>query len=102
MKKNKNNEIRKSAKPIKIQANSWEPIVGIEGLDINPNISTHHADIIHALFSSEGLALISFFSRTPGRNVEECRISFTHALAKRIVDLFCQHLDYYPEKPTSK
>ena len=92
----------KTTTPIKVQAKGWEPVAGIEGLNINPNIPTHHADIINVLFSSEGLALISFFSRTPGCNVEECRISFTHALAKRIVDMFCQHLNYYPEKPVQK
>ena len=86
-----------SKKPTQIQIKGWQTIPPTEGLPINPNIPTHHADIVNVMFSKEELTLISFFSRTPGLNVEECRVSFTHALAKKIVDLFCQHLNYYPQ-----
>jgi hypothetical protein len=99
MKKAKETE---TEKPIDIQIRGLEAVRGVEGLNVNPNIPTHHADMINVLFSSEGLALISFFSRTPGLNVEECRISFTHVLAKKIVDLFCRHLNYYPENPSQQ
>ncbi len=94
------NKKRKSAevkKPAQIQITGYQTIPPTEGLSVNPNNPTHHADIINVLFSNEGLALISFFSRTPGLNVEECRVSFSHALAKKIVDLLCQHLNYYPQ-----
>jgi len=86
-----------SKRPAQIQIKGWETIRPTEGLPINPNIPTHHADIVNTLFSNDGLTLISFFSRTPGLNVEECRVSFSHALAKKIVDLFCQRLNYYPQ-----
>ena len=84
-------------KPIQIQIKGNEPIPQTENLPINPNNPTHHADIINILFSNDGLALISFFSRTPGLNVEECRVSFSQALAKKIVDLLCKQLNYYPQ-----
>jgi hypothetical protein len=96
MKKRKRVE---SKKPTQILIKGLQAIPPTEGLPINPNIPTHHADIINILFSTDGLALISFLSRTPGLNVEECRVSFSHALAKKIVDLFCQHLNYYPQSP---
>lgn len=94
MKKRKTVE---SKRPAQIKIKGCEAISPIEGLPINPNIPTHHADIVNTLFSNDGLTLISFFSRTPGLNVEECRVSFSHTLAKKIVDLFCQHLNYYPQ-----
>jgi len=74
----------------------------VDGLPVNPNIPTHHADIANMLITQEGLALIRFFSRTPGMNVEECRVSFSHVLAKKIVDLICLNLNYYPVNPTSQ
>ncbi|MCG2709369.1 MAG: hypothetical protein L6246_03480 [Thermodesulfovibrionales bacterium] len=94
MKKKKADEVKK---PTQIQIKGYQTIPPTEGLPINSNIPTHHADIINILFSNDGLALISFFSRAPGLNVEECRVSFSHALAKKIVDLVCQHLNYYPQ-----
>lgn len=87
----------KVEKPIEIQIRGKQPIPPIEDLSVNPNNPTHHADIINLLFSNDGLAMISFFSRTPGLNVEECRVSFSHALAKKIVDLLCEQLNYYPQ-----
>ncbi len=97
MKKTNKNKVKK---PTQIQIKGWEIVPGTEGLPINPNIPTHHADIVNILVSGEGLALISFFSRTPGLNVEECRVSFSHVLAKKIVDLLCQQFNYYPQNPT--
>ena len=99
MKKTKTAEVEKSTQ---IQIKGIQVIPPTEGLPINSNIPTHHADIINILFSNDGLALISFFSRTPGLNVEECRVSFSHALAKQIVDLFCKHLNYYPQSPAQQ
>jgi len=93
----KKKKLDKVNKPTQIQIRGYQPLPPTEGLSVNPSNPTHHADIINVLFSNDGLALISFFSRTPGLNVEECRVSFSHALAKRIVDLFCQHLNYYPQ-----
>ena len=84
-------------KPIQIQIKGTETLPSTKDLSINPNNPTHHADIINILVSNNGLALISFFSRAPGQNVEECRVSFTHALAKKIVDLLCKQLNYYPQ-----
>jgi hypothetical protein len=95
MKKIKIDKVKKSAQ---IQIKGFQIIPPTEGLPVNSNIPTHHADIVNLLFSNDGLALISFFSRTPGLNVEECRVSFSHALAKKIVDLIAQQLDYYPQK----
>ena len=75
-----------------------EPVGKLANLNTNPNIPTHHADMIGCLFGTDGSTLISFFARTPGLNVEECRISFSQELAKRIVDIFSSHLNYYPQK----
>ena len=96
MKKRKKVE---SKKPTQIQIKGWQVIPPTEGLPTNSNIPTHHADIINILVSNDGLTLISFFSRTHGLNVEECRVSFSHGLTKKIVDLFCQYLNYYPQSP---
>lgn len=99
---NKKRKAVEVKKPAQIQIKGYQIIPPTEGLSVNPNNPTHHADIINVLFSNEGLALISFFSRTPGLNVEECRVSFSHALAKKIVDLFCQQLNYYPQCASQK
>lgn len=91
---------KKAIKSLELKITGNQTIPPTEGLPVNPNIPTHHADIVNMLISNEGLALIRFFSRAPGLNVEECRVSFTHVLAKKIVDLICKNLNYYPEHPT--
>jgi len=87
-------------KGFEMKTKGLQALPATEGLSFNPNIPTHHADIVSILHSSEGLAMISFFSRTPGLNVEECRVSITNALAKQIIDILCMRLDYYPSKPS--
>jgi len=69
-----------------------------ENLPSNPNLPTHHADMVSFLFSSDGLTLARFFSRTPGFNIEECRVSFSQVLAKRIIDILSTQFNYYPQK----
>jgi hypothetical protein len=96
----KKKKLAKIKKPIQIQIKGTEILPPIEGLSINPNNPTHHADIINVLFSNDGLALMSFFSRSLGLNIEECRVSFSHALAKNVVDLLCKQLNYYPQSAT--
>ena len=94
MGKRKATEVKK---PTQFQITGEQTIPPIEGFPVNPNLPTHHVDIVNFQFSNDGLTMISFFSRTPGRNVEECRVSFSNTLAKKIVDLVCQHLHYYPQ-----
>lgn len=95
MKKTKNNQLKNLTQ---IRIKGTEIVPGNPDIPINSNIPTHHADIVHLLFSVEGQTLISFFSRTPGLNVEECRVSLENGLAKKLVDLICKNFDYYPQK----
>lgn len=69
----------------------------IKGLTPNPNLPTHHADIISVLASTDGMALLSFYSRTPGMHVEECRVSFTFTLAKKIIELLSQQINQHTQ-----
>jgi hypothetical protein len=73
-----------------------------ENLPTNPNLPTHHSDMVSFLFSNDGSTLARFFSRTPGINVEECRVSFSQSLAKKIVDILSSHFDYYPQKSSQQ
>ena len=92
----------KAQKSVEVKISGVTPLPAIESLPSNPNIPTHHADIVNMMMSSDGLALLSFFSRTPGANIEECRISFSHEMAKKIANMVCIQLDYSPQKPSQK
>jgi hypothetical protein len=71
-------------------------------LPTNPNLPTHHSDMVSFLFSNDGSTLARFFSRTPGINVEECRVSFSQSLAKKIVDILSSQFNYYPQKTSQQ
>jgi hypothetical protein len=88
----------KAKKSDLLKVEGSEIIPQIRNFVTNPNIPTHHADMVSCLFGSDGSTLISFFARTPGINVEECRVSFSQVLAKKLVDMISSHLDYYPQK----
>ena len=96
MEKNIKKKVKKTSE-MKITGTQTLPV--FEGLPVNPNIPTHHADLVNIMIGTDGLALIRFFSRVPGLNVEECRISLSHVLARKLVDLITQNLDRFPDNP---
>jgi hypothetical protein len=95
MKKKKKVE---SKKLTKIHITGTQIIPPAENLPTNPNIPTHHADMVSFLFGNDGSTLVGFFARTQGINVEECRVSFSKILAEKIVDILSSNLNYYPQK----
>lgn len=95
----------KKAQSVKITKDTGSKITGIEplpqidGLPFNPNNPTHHADIVNVMTTNEGDVLLSFFSRTPGRNIEECRVAFNNSLAKNLVQLINKRFNFFPQTP---
>ena len=62
----------------------------------NPNLPTLFADMVQFLNRSDGFGILRFFSRIPGANIEVTRISANHDLLKRLAEILCHNLNYYP------
>lgn len=69
-------------------------------LPVNPNIPTQFANIVNVLSGADEVVLLSFFSRSLGLNVEQCRVTIPNNLAIRLVDLLCDAVKYYPANPS--
>ena len=99
MKKKKIYKARKTSVKLKeLHVKGTLPFPATENLHVNPNNPTHHADIVNVLYALQGNVLLSFYSRTQGFNVEECRISFNENLARALINILCQQINYYPSK----
>lgn len=94
--------LKKDKKPGQIKLTGTQSLPALEDLPVNFNIPTHHADMVNIMISTDGFALIRFFSRVPGLNVEECRVSISHVLAKKLVDLLINSLNQFPQNSKSK
>lgn len=79
--------------------NPISPIPSVEHLPINPNIITNFADIAHVSVRKDGMCMISFFSRIPDINQEQCRIVIQPTLVKGLCELLCKSIKYYPKPP---
>ena len=85
----------------KITISGSQTLPAIDGLTFNPNLPTHHADLVNMATNNEAV-LLSFFARTPGFNMEECRVSISHHMAKKLVDLICNQFHYCPPQATNQ
>jgi hypothetical protein len=62
------------------------------------DVATLFADAAKVSHRRDGLTLIQFMSSIPNVTIEQSRVMMTDAHAKKIVDVLCESLDYYPTK----
>lgn len=94
--------MKKKNKLKEIQIKGTTILPACEDLPTNENIQTLYSDIVNIFFSRGSLGHLSFFSRTVGKNVEQCRVVVPYETLKDVVTLICNNIDYYPQKPETK
>lgn len=64
----------------------------------NPGHPVLWGDNMHVLIREDNVALIRVYATLPEGHVEQTKFAITLDRLKSIIDLTCEHLDYFPQK----
>lgn len=71
----------------------------VKTVGLRPDIPTIYADKMQFLRRTDNSCILSWVQEV-GRDlfVEQSRVMVSEEHMKRIINLICEHIDYYPEK----
>ena len=68
----------------------------------NNNLPTLYVDGVRISHRNDGMNYLSFRTNLPDYNMEQVRLMIHNEDLTRIIDLICEIIEYFPEKPTKK
>jgi len=89
---NKSQRKKQVKKPQTKTITGLEIIPEIEGLTTNKNLPTLQTDIATVMARSDGIGIISFYSKIHGANIEICRVSMTLSVMENLADIINTHI----------